>query len=51
MKGLILIFAFLFLISIGFLILSQNNNIGGNPSTWSPPRNIGGNPSTWSPNK
>jgi hypothetical protein len=35
MKGVVLIVAFLFLVLIGFLILS-NNNIGGNPATWSP---------------
>ena len=28
----------------------SNDNIGGDPSTWSPPKdNIGGDPSTWSP--
>ena len=51
MNGVVLIFAFLFLILIGFLILSKNNNIGGNPATWSPTRIIGGNPATWSPTR
>jgi hypothetical protein len=49
MNGLVLIFSFLFLVLIGFLIISTNNNIGGNPATWSPPHIIGGNPATWSP--